>query len=988
MRTFAVACLLAIPAVVHAEPGLRLPPGFEATLFADSDLANDIYCLTVGPKGQVVVSGRGYVRQLVAGPGGKAVRALDFTGAPKDGAMGLFWEGDRLFAMGDGGLNVWDGAGGAGRLAQPRRLLQLRTGGEHLAHAIRRGPDGWLYVLCGDGTGPPRGLPLLPTSPRREPTTGYVLRIAPDFKGMEIVAEGLRNSYGMDFNADGELFTFDSDNERCVGLPWYEPTRVYHVTAGAHHGWLGPKGAATWRKPPWFLDVTAPIATCGRGSPTGVVCYRHGQFPAKYRGGLFLLDWTFGQVHFLPLERSGSSYKTTPEVFLRVTGDNGFAPTAAAVDPGTGDLFLSIGGRGTRGAVYRVRYPKGLPGAKALAPAPRLTLDWRPESRKALLASATGPDLLARRRALEAMWRHRARFSAEELARAIRASAGESDRGVRQAAARLLASLEEKERARLVRGLSAPRERLTAALAVPTFEVADLIDNRAVPAALRLEAVRVVQLALGGPPDVATRGTVWEGYSRPAGPALPERARKALRAALPSSDANLDRELARTLTLVEDGDAATLARVAAFLSPASHPTDDVHYLIALARLAGPRTPALTKQVAAALLALDRKVAQRRLNLESNWPLRLGELYAGLVRRDPALPAALLGHPDFGRPDHALFARGPGIDRRKAAEVFLGRAKTPGFAWNAELVELVAGLPPERALPALRRLWGEHGLDEEILAGLARSPRAEDRGRFTWGLGSARLATVERSLAALNKLPTPSEKAQVRDEVVALVRALRQAPPEKAGEALRKRLGARLRLLTKQEHTTADGWAAWAGRAYPERAALLADGDGVDVAAWEKRLAGIDWLAGDAERGRAIYQKASCAACHSGTGALGPDLRGVAGRFSRADLFTAILRPSKEVPARYRTTVLTTTDGKTYQGIIVYEAFDSVLLLTGPAVNVRVANRQIAERRLTATSLMPTGLLDRAGDRDIADLYAYLRSLTGKPRRRRRGGQAR
>jgi hypothetical protein len=35
--------------------------------------------------------------------------------------------------------------------------------------------------------------------------------------------------------------------------------------------------------------------------------------------------------------------------------------------------------------------------------------------------------------------------------------------------------------------------------------------------------------------------------------------------------------------------------------------------------------------------------------------------------------------------------------------------------------------------------------------------------------------------------------------------------------------------------------------------------------------------------------------------------------------------------------------------------------------------------------MPTGLLDRAGDRDIADLYAYLRSLTGKPRRRRRAG---
>jgi hypothetical protein len=29
----------------------------------------------------------------------------------------------------------------------------MKTGGEHSAHAIRRGPDGWLYVLCGNNAG-------------------------------------------------------------------------------------------------------------------------------------------------------------------------------------------------------------------------------------------------------------------------------------------------------------------------------------------------------------------------------------------------------------------------------------------------------------------------------------------------------------------------------------------------------------------------------------------------------------------------------------------------------------------------------------------------------------------------------------------------------------------------------------------------------------------------------------------------------------------
>src|SRR5207247_701770 len=114
---------------------------------------------------------------------------------------------------------------------------------------------------------------------------------------------------------------------------WYEPTRLYHVTAGAHFGWQGPQRAQTWRYPPSFLDVSAPIATLGRGSPTGVACYRHVQFPERYRGGLFLCDWTFGRIYFVKLERSGATYRGTPEVFLQAAGENGFAPTACAVHP-------------------------------------------------------------------------------------------------------------------------------------------------------------------------------------------------------------------------------------------------------------------------------------------------------------------------------------------------------------------------------------------------------------------------------------------------------------------------------------------------------------------------------------------------------------------------------------------------------------------------------------------------------------------------------
>src|SRR5262249_7860283 len=124
----------------------------------------------------------------------------------------------------------------------------------------------------------------------------------------------------------------------------------------------------------------------------------------------------------------------------------------------------------------------------------------------------------------------------------------------------------------------------------------------------------------------------------------------------------------------------------------------------------------------------------------------------------------------------------------------------------------------------------------------------------------------------------------------------------------------------------------------------------------------------------VFARASCAACHSGGQALGPDLRGVTGRFARDDLLTAILQPNKDVSPRYRTTQVFTTDGKVYQGLVIYEAVDGLIVQTGPAVTVRIAGGQIESRGTTDTSLMPAGLLDKLSDHEIADLLAYLRVL--------------
>ena len=44
--------------------GVRIAPGFRITLYADSNLANDIYAMTLDSRGRVVVTSQGYIKIL------------------------------------------------------------------------------------------------------------------------------------------------------------------------------------------------------------------------------------------------------------------------------------------------------------------------------------------------------------------------------------------------------------------------------------------------------------------------------------------------------------------------------------------------------------------------------------------------------------------------------------------------------------------------------------------------------------------------------------------------------------------------------------------------------------------------------------------------------------------------------------------------------------------------------------------------------------
>jgi len=331
--------------------GIRVPPGFKVQLYAGDELAHDIHSLTVDSRGRVVVSGPGYVRILVdRNADGIADSALPFADGPASGAQGMFFHGTSLLCAGDAGLQLFRDDNGDDRADGPgQTFLKIAAGGEHHVHSIQRGPDGWWYVIAGNYSGVTESYATAATSPIRTPVSGTLLRLTPELRGGEIVADGFRNAYDFAFSATGELFTWDSDDERDISLPWYLPTQVWHVLPGSNAGYV----TAGLKRPSTYADSPPALAAFGRGSPTGVLCYRHEQFPPVYRGTLFIQDWTFGRILALPLERDGAGWRSEPIEFAVGRNQFGFAPTDMEVGP-DGSLYVSVGGRGTRGGVYRI----------------------------------------------------------------------------------------------------------------------------------------------------------------------------------------------------------------------------------------------------------------------------------------------------------------------------------------------------------------------------------------------------------------------------------------------------------------------------------------------------------------------------------------------------------------------------------------------------------------------------------------------------------
>ena len=79
------------------------------------------------------------------------------------------------------------------------------------------------------------------------------------------------------------------------------------------------------------------------------------------------------------------------------------------------------------------------------------------------------------------------------------------------------------------------------------------------------------------------------------------------------------------------------------------------------------------------------------------------------------------------------------------------------------------------------------------------------------------------------------------------------------------------------------------------------------------------LAGDVARGKKLFEE-NCATCHMPRrqgGRVGPDLSGINNK-TKEELITSILNPSYAIEPRFVNYVVTTSDGRMYDGMIANE----------------------------------------------------------------------
>lgn len=836
---------------------------------------------------------------------------------------------------------------------------------------LRMGPDGWIWATQGYSGNQSRHVVGVDGVDHGHVGNG-VLRFRTDGKAIESVLSYGNNTWGLDFDASGELFftmangahlrhLVTTDRElaggRMGGVQSYAEI-VDHDRVAA----LRSNERVPYQQIDFVGGFTAAAGSC---------LYTGGVWPAEYAGDHFVCEPTVNLVHRDRLRRNGVTWtasKPRAEEFLAST-DRWFRPVHTRVGPDGALYVLDFYGqaavhndtRGPKhgptnaairpdrdhehGRIWRVQH-RSVPGT-AFRPlpteAPRLVeeLDsgsgWRrttasrlltehplePSVLAAVMERAVGGERPATR--VQALW-ILARAAPEHVPGLLAAGLRDPDPGVRAAWLRAL------------RGLSPWL--LTRADLGPVERLFDL-DAR-----VRLEGLLTARPLFGG--------TDYDALLRRLGALKDDWSRSAVLAIL-----------------------------------AEHPTPFLEAVLASDPAAVP-----SDVVAPYLDTFARRIAQRGdVRTAVDWLTTIGERHASrpdlgalvLTRMNEMPPGE---EPPWARPrlDSAL------VRALKAESIDLALAALPLAArWRATgEVEVVMNALGER----LSGVVGDP--DQAVERRLAALEAMAT-------LPAQRAAALERSVLFLDSYFPPAVQGRT-----ALLLADHPGPDTAA--VLLGRFGYLALDARRTVQRVVLERPVWAGllldalekgtvpvtelgpqmlhglrhHPVPEIAAraatLLAsfgrgergDKDGL-IAELAPRLDGR----GDVDRGREVFRQ-NCGVCHTiegldVRGGVGPDLTGMGAHETR-ELLTFLIDPNRAVEPAFLEHVAETVDGRLVDGVIVRES-DASIVLRNSTGEAELARDQVAELRSTGRSPMPAGF-ESLGEEALADLLAFLRGDYG------------
>lgn len=946
------------PAAEEMVKLIELPKGFSATLFAgDPDVQQPI-SLDFDDRGRLWVaenysySGGAYETKL-------RDRVIILEDTDQDGkhdSRKVFWDkGFMLTSLTWGYGGVWILNDGTLSFIADKNNDDVPDGepvvvldgwskecGHNFVSGLIWGPDGWLYGRHGIVDTSYPGVPGTPKEQRTGMNCG-VWRYHPQTRVIESVCYGTTNPWGLDYNENGHFFmTNNVQGHLWHVLPGAHFKRMYGQDFNAHFYELMDMTADhyhwdTARK--WNESRDGVANDLGGGhSHVGGLIYQGTNFPAEYRGQIFMCNTHGRRVNVNRLERLGSGFvgKRAPDFMLVKS------PWFRGVDIKTGPdgtLYISDwsdngechdhdGIHRTSGRIYRIAYGT--------------TAKYKPRQQL--------PEL-----------------SSTELLKLV----SDKNSWLARRALRLLQERQQTEKRLTKADVADAKLSLLATEALGLNDIEQLRSWLTAPAKQTdIEQLEhAVQLAASTPErrTALLSDLIKLSVSKPASNVL-----MSLISALRRFDA-ADRDVLATAIL---SDAANTSRIA----NEENLTLMTWYGI---------EPLVRDVKHARMLAAIPKLQQfavRRLGYETqDQPELIGqvlELVAEQVASgDEAVASMLLKSFKLGL---AGRVRLPQPQNWASLEKRLRSAKLPELLVAVDSLGVLFG--DGAALDDLRKLAVDNDRDvaarESAIAALAQARDEQVVPQLFNLLGDR--AVADAAIRALANFDHP----QAAKRILSQFNNLRDGNRGLAIDTLTSRISYALPLAEAIENGSVDASEVSASQVRQ----LLALGDeriakvleskwGVvhdtpeakqtAIAKWQKELTTESLSHGNIEAGAAIFKK-SCANCHKlyGEGqTIGPDLTG-SNRGNLEYVLMNTIDPSAVVPKQFTTSTILLAGGRVVTGVVVGET-DATLNIQTEKELLSVARSEIEQMRNSGKSLMPDGLLDSLSPEQVRDLVAFI-----------------